>query len=103
MLRVTPSSSRTDTLFPYTTLFRSLRATQSGRHRLAPADRCAVDGSQRARRTRQRLGAGLSDVGTRRRFLRLALQLLRPACRSGSPAATRSEEHTSELQSLMRT
>ena len=39
-----------------------------------------VDG-QRARRTRQRSRARLHDLGEGRRVLRLALQLLRPACR----------------------
>ena len=41
----------------------------------------AVDGGQRARRTRQRSRARLPDLGARRRLLRLALQLLRPARR----------------------
>src|SRR3546814_1534770 len=62
MIRRPPRSTRTDTLFPYTTLFRSPCASISGT--TAP---CA----------------------TRRRR----------CCRS---ATGRSEEHTSELQSLMR-
>src|SRR3546814_8722936 len=73
MIRRPPRSTRTDTLFPYTTLFRS----------------CC---------TRGRTGGGTS----------------RPCCtscvgavsrggRQQKPAApSRSEEHTSELQSLMR-
>src|SRR3546814_5509195 len=67
MLRRPPRSTRTDTLFPYTTLFRSHR------HR-----RDAAGGGRQARR------------GCRRwRTARL-------------PTSSRSEEHTSELQSLMR-
>src|SRR3546814_5382603 len=64
MIRRPPRSTRTDTLFPYTTLFRSLR-------------RALQIGDQR------------SHVG----FGKL--------CVTGLYTA-RSEEHTSELQSLMR-
>src|SRR3546814_6799449 len=69
MIRLPPRSTRTDTLFPYTTLFRSPASSRSRRRRaLRPG----------GHRPRQR--DGLS-----------ALALTR-----------RSEEHTSELQSLMR-
>src|SRR3546814_2137291 len=61
MIRRPPRSTRTDTLFPYTTLFRS-----------------GVDHS----------GSGLAQVDHRGRLRRGNLH--------------RSEEHTSELQSLMR-
>src|SRR3546814_2393599 len=62
MIRRPPRSTRTDTLFPYTTLFRSL-----------------------------------SDVGD------VAAAGLRPLLDLSEPRAVdRSEEHTSELQSLMR-
>jgi glucose/arabinose dehydrogenase len=54
---------------------------QSQRHGLEPAERRAVDHRQRARRDRQRPGAGLYDLGEGRRLLWLALQLLRPARR----------------------
>src|SRR3546814_7854816 len=72
MIRRPPRSTRTDTLFPYTTLFRSA----TGRAR------------RRARtRTRQSVLYGCS-----------------PLQRSEPPKyASRSEEHTSELQSPMRT
>src|SRR3546814_5326783 len=36
MIRRPPRSNRTATLFPYTTLFRSPRATRANRHGLAP-------------------------------------------------------------------
>src|SRR3546814_1850694 len=76
MIRRPPRSTRTDTLFPYTTLFRSadvLPGTVRGPHHHRP----------------RRQGADLPGRVTRRFDL--------PA-----PAGRRSEEHTSELQSLMR-
>src|SRR3546814_5443733 len=76
MIRRPPRSTRTDTLFPYTTLFRSPRLNAT----------CV-----RARSTRS---------ASRSALLRVA-SLARP-----TPAKSilpfRSEEHTSELQSLMR-
>src|SRR3546814_8176485 len=66
MIRRPPRSTRTDTLFPYTTLFRSHRDLRRRRYRRTIADR-----------TRKRK----SEISQRHR---------------------RSEEHTSELQSLMR-
>src|SRR3546814_17995470 len=79
MIRRPPRSTLTDTLFPYTTLFRSARLPGRG----APG-RCG-------RRTGARAtyhGAadhGAADNGAAR-----------------PRAGARSEEHTSELQSLMR-
>src|SRR3546814_10413342 len=81
IIRRPPRSTRTDTLFPYTTLFRSLlRRVEEGRkgaadvakaHRLAVGERHDdAIGADRGRRITDR--------------------------------ADRSEEHTSELQSLMR-
>src|SRR3546814_1319678 len=75
MLRRPPRSTRTDTLFPYTTLFRSATAPSS-----------ALDWS-------------LCPVGD-------AVPVFADAPVSTSASANtgtaRSEEHTSELQSLMR-
>src|SRR3546814_1559694 len=70
MIRRPPRSTRTDTLFPYTTLFRSRRAfdhrsKQVKPHAIVPA------------------GTGIGDQRNHRQ-------------------PVRSEEHTSELQSLMR-
>src|SRR3546814_11182026 len=66
MIRRPPRSTRTDTLFPYTTLFRSLcRAVRRAR---PPGAGCRAGGAPAVRGT----------------------------------AEARSEEHTSELQSLMR-
>src|SRR3546814_1811299 len=95
MIRRPPRATRTDTLFPYTTLFRSARdlldpLARSQADRLAAAQ-CAADGRLRDARE-------ISDVETRRPAGRLAAHGILPGRRSGA----RSEEHTSELQSLMR-
>src|SRR3546814_4855687 len=79
MLRRPPRSTRTDTLFPYTTLFRS-RGRQA----------------ERAARLDQRSPGARHEDGRRRFPARLQL----PGRHRG--AGPRSEEHTSELQSLMR-
>src|SRR3546814_6347563 len=80
MIRRPPRSTRTDTLFPYTTLFRS-------RHRA----RC------RACRTPQSPAPALRAENSRRPSD--TPNLPRQKRRRTPP---RSEEHTSELQSLMR-
>src|SRR3546814_964303 len=77
MIRRPPRSTRTDTLFPYTTLFRSRRC-RCGRE-------CPC-GSARAPRSPPCASRGTRAPGA-------------GECRGG---ARRSEEHTSELQSLMR-
>src|SRR3546814_8476034 len=101
MIRRPPRSTRPDTLFPYPTLFRSIPPTpdytpRAGRGRTThwkpsssprkrgPSDfpRCTKNASSRLR---------VQDDQER-----IAGPFLR------SPAAHRSEEHTSELQSLMR-
>src|SRR3546814_3961839 len=89
MIRRPPRSTRTDTLFPYTTLFRSggLRMTRPVTHiiRLLKWGRIlARHGALRGIETAPQTPPGV------KRLCRIA--------RLG----TRSEEHTSELQSLMR-
>src|SRR3546814_3690030 len=92
MIRPPPRSTRTDTLFPYTTLFRSpgRRALwpyrQIARRDAVAAIALGTDGGYARRRCGHRPGGGKR----RRRKER--------QCR----AEGRSEEHTSELQSLMR-
>src|SRR3546814_5097510 len=84
MLRRPPRSTRTDTLFPYTTLFRS-------------AD---PDGGGKAGR-----GDDFGDVAESRHGPDAGTASAASAPpRGGDPGigAGRSEEHTSELQSLMR-
>src|SRR3546814_1682469 len=95
MIRRPPRSTRTDTLFPYTTLFRSHGAA---RRLLAVAQRGVED--------QHALGA---VAAARLLPLRCPLACHCLLCpRVGRPAGAprcrqmRSEEHTSELQSLMR-
>src|SRR3546814_3150553 len=91
MIRRPPRSTRTDTLFPYTTLFRSCRSCDEKATQAA----CTAKTKIKATRTTSAKRPGLSrrDDGRNGRATRRA-----PA-RSSTP---RSEEHTSELQSLMR-
>src|SRR3546814_3980137 len=96
MIRRPPRSTRTDTLFPYTTLFRSHgRAVRGDRRDAAQAP---GDGEGR-------LARGPEDRG---QAAARALQPLHAADRHRGPGTgrrtgrDRSEEHTSELQSLMR-
>src|SRR3546814_2124997 len=114
MILPPPISTRTDTLFPYTTLFR-FEGLQARVHGLSPPPllivtsvtittpepppamgvRHAIELSLRLRqRVRQRGAAGRPAAGAE---LAAALPLW-ALCR----ADLRSEEHTSELQSLMR-
>src|SRR3546814_9696575 len=73
MIRRPPRSTRTDTLFPYTTLFRSFGLINLLRFRF-----------------------GLGPI--HHVFARISRQLKVEI----APLLVRSEEHTSELQSLMR-
>src|SRR3546814_4365237 len=82
MIRRPPRSTRTDTLFPYTTLFRSYlrspREIQPSMIGLKNAKLCSFDSrNDSARAFFQSFFCNASDI-------------------------SRSEEHTSELQSLMR-
>src|SRR3546814_6356662 len=85
MIRRPPRSTRTDTLFPYTTLFRSSQRFVDRCRNLARVSRY---GSLLIRKDVQDIG----DIAYQR------LRRLMP----GGHHQTRSEEHTSELQSLMR-
>src|SRR3546814_10887091 len=100
MLRRPPRSTRTDTLFPYTPLCRSERYARNGPGIVGKIDRArlgelfAADRLNAERDVDQPFfapGGGDDDI----------LRSVRP-CRFACRAAGRSEEHTSELQSLMR-
>src|SRR3546814_19746796 len=95
MIRRPPRSTRTDTLFPYTTLFRSFRMRQnvSECYLLIIEIRSCINfqGSALHVASVSRTGPATSRVGFGYRC--------RPYCFLRS---LRSEEHTSELQSLMR-
>src|SRR3546814_6684426 len=85
MIRRPPRSTRTDTLFPYTTLFRSETAERRRGERLATGFR------QLEREVE--LGGILFGAAVEQR---------QPAVAMAEKTQHRSEEHTSELQSLMR-
>src|SRR3546814_5328416 len=89
MIRRPPRSTLTDTLFPYTTLFRSGPRNESG-----VTARLRVSRRQR-RDSRDVRPARVSAVAARSPRRR-PIRHLRPG------RDLRSEEHTSELQSLMR-
>src|SRR3546814_9323632 len=91
MIRRPPRSTRTDTLFPYTTLFRSIAA-------IAQKVEAAASVSRHQRQRIDRL-ALFADL-----YRQLPVAAAHPPDRStgGNPLSQRSEEHTSELQSLMR-
>src|SRR3546814_8341355 len=98
MLRRPPRSTRTDTLFPYTTLFRSILTTDVGDAVLDVSGELTVA---------QADIAGLADfngAGEQLAVLDLTAADARLATTGFMTLGnvTRSEEHTSELQSLMR-
>src|SRR3546814_2215654 len=95
MLPLPPSSSRTDAHLPYTTLFRSI-------------DNIHVDARGAVERLQLQANAG-SEFGnlalsgsTARRNGRWQGTLASLQLEPSRGSAWRSEEHTSELQSLMR-
>src|SRR3546814_3911272 len=89
MIRRPPRSTRTDTLFPYTTLFRSTPKPPQRQNDEADHSRSRSLAMPSAERSYGLLG--LSDLLCRR-----------GTSDGASCAQERSEEHTSELQSLMR-
>src|SRR3546814_8657751 len=97
MIRRPTRSTRTDTLFPYTTLFRShADATAQAADRACHAARQASPGHAGRRGCEDAVRRGARNAG-----------LGRPSDPPVTPVAKqqqglRSEEHPSELQSLMR-
>src|SRR3546814_8184912 len=99
MIRRPPRSTRTDTLLPYPTLFRSRERRRRAFRRLFRARPFAGVGAVNAAPApmRSRLFPVASHVGQDR------LGGGMPACFGHAAVGLfRSEEHTSELQSLMR-
>src|SRR3546814_5756247 len=94
MIRRPPRSTRTDTLFPYTTLFRSPLFTTSG---YGSAEGKVLTRSERSQQRRRRR---VQDH--EHRTLALARQISQCGSCVHTQPCYRSEEHTSELQSLMR-
>src|SRR3546814_7240957 len=94
MIRRPPRSTRTDTLFPYTTLFRSAGRLENLKELVAAMEEF------------ENLGGFLEHVSlvteneTNAAGAQVTLMTLHAA--KGLEFEHRSEEHTSELQSLMR-
>src|SRR3546814_8641444 len=92
MIRRPPRSTRTDTLFPYTTLFRS-------RHRLRIIAIHMENGSLHALRNVAGIGRGSGELRRRGEAHLIIDDEMNASARI---ITARSEEHTSEFQSLMR-
>src|SRR3546814_3652104 len=97
MIRRPPRSTRTDTLFPYTTLFRSRQAAARGAATQNVDDVTEQDVYVFSRRIAREGQANAAAVVARHTGRRYALK-----GKVSSIQQQRSEEHTSELQSLMR-
>src|SRR3546814_9116132 len=93
MIRRPPRSTRTDTLFPYTTLFRSGPTLPTGR---APVLEPTSVGTVAHDENRVRAQYNRDRPKSARHGLKVGRELHWLGSRR------RSEEHTSELQSLMR-
>src|SRR3546814_5693557 len=96
MIRRPPRSTRTDTLFPYTTLFRSICGEYGG---YPPHPHAPWYGVERIlvilKMAETNCALLLSEESITR-----GLTIINPLVSETHPK--RSEEHTSELQSLMR-
>src|SRR3546814_1877374 len=90
MIRRPPRSTRTDTLFPYPTLFRSNFPEFTGRVCPAPCEEACTLNLEDSPVAIKTIEQAIADKA-------YELGLVGP-----QPATERSEEHTSELQSLMR-
>src|SRR3546814_4794766 len=91
MIRRPPRSTRTDTLFPYTTLFRSTCSTERRTNGVVSYGKATLTSA----------GKPLAIVCTSALTASTVSSALAPEA-SLTPKPERSEEHTSELQSLMR-
>src|SRR3546814_1905120 len=96
MVRRPPRSTRTDTLFPYTTLFRSNRLLQQVNQLIEREKRFIADAAHELR----------TPLAVLRIHAQNAQQAEQPEDREAALqqllTGVRSEEHTSEIQSLMR-
>src|SRR3546814_17365914 len=97
-IRRPPCSTRTDTLFPYTTLLRAPRAAHGDRRQCSTC-RCPSARRGRRRSFHSRLRRRLARHRARAERAVAGEMAGRSLARR---AACRSEEHTSELQSLLR-
>src|SRR3546814_8456089 len=114
MIRLPPRSKRTDTLFPYTTLFRSTALCRVQRDRRLRLSAFRRNHDERGDQATSHIALGSAPPHHERNRQWLMMCVRRPmrpcptrwrGCDGRiahiAPSA-RSEEHTSELQSLMR-
>src|SRR3546814_1560749 len=104
MIRRPPRSTRTDTLFPYTTLFRSIRSDQAQVHRSG--------GSRDSRNCEEKTMGYFHPIYRDKHTVLPGVGTIHSHSVGSTSHTTgfdhyflpegRSEEHTSELQSLMR-
>src|SRR3546814_6517722 len=100
MIRRPPRSTRTDTLFPYTTLFRSSHPLGIG---AADVGECRLRGEAKHLQRLLIVGRKHLPVARDGPFGRISDKARgNDIGRIGEARPGRSEEHTSELQSLMR-
>src|SRR3546814_2622987 len=101
-----PRSTRTDTLFPYTTLFRSF-TSQAIVHFWSDASKRVIvpapdfPASRLVQQVSTSAPSGVTKPSPVTTIRRIVIPFVGPCPRKG-PHQIRSEEHTSELQSLMR-
>src|SRR3546814_11404162 len=98
MIRPPPCSTRTDTLLPYTTLFRSGLAGQVAQHLAAQA------GARRGKELRQRQ---VGILGLLREFVMLQVvgaigDQVRADCRAGQPLAEEIVDFAVRVERAMR-
>src|SRR3546814_9916084 len=93
MIRRPPISTRTDTLFPYTTLFRSAEINDVANSVLDGADAVMLSGETSVGEFPEIVIETMSKVIT---------HVEKTSYPYFAEKKSRSEEHTSELQSLMR-
>src|SRR3546814_5260441 len=99
MIRRPPRSTRTDTLFPYTTLFRSRisRMAIVQEHKMILK---ALEKGVSEERLARALNVNISSIRNKRRLLDGICEEVAKLLQDRM--VPRSEEHTSELKSLMR-
>src|SRR3546814_10651058 len=102
MLRRPPLSTRTDTLFPYTTLCRSGQRNDPSRQPRPATLPGVAGGNWRRMVFRARIAAQRGGLLQKDRQLRDAGHDAADGRPDHLPGHRRSEEHTSEIQSLMR-
>src|SRR3546814_4187731 len=99
MIRRPPRSTRTDTLFPYTTLFRSGQGAVARLRTMASSPMAAASAGASSRQPGRS-----SNLSVRANIIIsfVVAAALTYSCYGLATFMFRSEEHTSELQSLMR-